>query len=671
MPELRNGRIVVDLDDRAPRVLRLTRLPDGATLVGSDARTPFRMELNERSIGPDAMTCAIEASAGAVDYRVQVGALGLTLRFRFTLDGQDLVLALPEVVEAGAFRLETLFLPDFALVTGQASNGDHFLRHVARRHNWAQTWTPGTGTYAQWEEMGTVAGGTPERGWMASHHACVWNPRICAGVSVSIHVEPLMTRVMRDPTAPGALAGRATHFQIGPGVYPYRLRGEVAEPFEVRVGVLGDYNGNGVIDWADAAAWEQDRLPPTLPLYRDAIVYKIFCDLEREERPRATFADCLEIIKRVHAVSGGMKQFAYLVGWQYAGHDSGYPSFDQVNPRLGSLEAMRQLIEDARAYNAVVSVHINIDDSYIASPGYREDLISRDSDGTLFPWTTSNAERSPRTILSINHTLDAEAGYTRRRLEDLLALLPIRESIHCDAHRPYNEVWFANGTHIGAECEVQRGMIPILRQARELGIDISTEDTDSEKRGIYSWVWIQPNWQHPYATALQHGYLLGKHRSGARRGANAVPIELAALGTERIAGEDNDNSLEAITAHFHLYWLYSRLLARKRMLSMTVGEWGFGVSAEYADETRVHGEPFPDRMEAFYEGIPIAKDGDRFLPWDAHTIYAYSTSGGPQRCLLPHTWRGANIAAAVAFTVDGDTIAWQTTAGTPVVFRRM
>lgn len=40
-----------------------------------------------------------------------------------------------------------------------------------------------------------------------------------------------------------------------------------------------------------------------------------------------TFADALEIIRQVDAMTLGIQKIIYLVGWQYHGHDDKYPDF--------------------------------------------------------------------------------------------------------------------------------------------------------------------------------------------------------------------------------------------------------------------------------------------------------------------------------------------------------
>jgi hypothetical protein len=154
---------------------------------------------------------------------------------------------------------------------------------------------------------------------------------------------------------------------------------------------------------------------------------------------------------------------------------------------------------------------------------------------------------------------------------------------------------------------------------------------------------------------------------------------VAALGVAMIAGEDNDNSYEQIRDCFYLYWLYSQLLARKRMTGYRIFDWNGGVRAEYADNTWAVGYA-AGGVQAVYEGIPIARGDDRFLPWAADTIFAFSQAGGPQQWTLPASWRGATITAAAlhpgkavpfaSFHVSGDMIRFEAVASLPLRFDR-
>jgi hypothetical protein len=365
----------------------------------------------------------------------------------------------------------------------------------------------------------------------------------------------------------------------------------------------------------------------------------------REGEPFAAvpFADVLEIVRTVHQVSGGLEQVVYLTGWQYDGHDTGYPSLAVVNPKCGGREALVKLIKDAKAYNCTVSLHINYDSCYAIHPEWREDTVSRDGPGRPHVWY-SKPYWGGRKVYSMNHTRDVETGFARDRLERLLKMLPLEKTIHLDAFRPYSEAHEPDGRHIGAECEVQRGIIPILEMFRARGLDITTEDTDDEKRGLFEWVWHQSDWRHGYKTVMNHGRLPGRGRAGLRGGKESLAAEGLALGLGDVFAEGGQGYADTVKL-FYLCWMYYQVLSRKRMTGYTVGDWNFGVRASYQDDTRVHGEPYPFTVEAVYEGIPMARGTDRFLPWREDVIYAYSQEGGPKEWTLPKSWRGAAVRA--------------------------
>ncbi len=642
MPVIANKKVRITLDDAWPRTVKLEHLAAKTSFAGADAAAPFALELNGTPYAAHALACDVQATKTRAEYRVRVPELELAVTFRFALEGSELVLTAPEVEEGGEFLLEKLYVPDHRLVTGTAAAGDSYLRHVTRRRNWSEAWCPGTGTYTQWEDRGEVGGATPERGALTTNHACVWNANACAAVAASIWVEPLMTEI----AAEGAVQhGRAGRFSLWAGPWSYRLRGEEARPLEVRVALLGDYDGSGTVDWCDAANWERDRLAPPANPYRDVLVYKMMVGREGEPFAAITFPEMLETIRMLHEISGGMKQVCYLVGWQYDGHDTGYPSLAKVNPKCGGRKALVQLIEDAKQYNCVLSLHGNYDSCYPIHPEWREDCVSRDGEGNPFVWY-SKPHRGGRKVYSMNHTKDVETGFAEDRMRRLLAMLPIKETIHFDAFRPYSEAWEPDGAHIDAECEVQRGMVPILEMYRARGIDITTEDTDDEKRGLFHWIWIQSDWTHGYKTVMNHGWLLGRGRAGLKGGKESLAAEGVALGLGFLCSEQ-EREYRPMLENFYLHWMYYQLLSRKRMIGYRVGDWNFGVRARFEDDTRVHGLSYPYEVEAVYEGIPIARGTDRFLPWSKKAIYAFSLEGGPQEWTLPAEWKGRPVKAEV------------------------
>ena len=178
--------------------------------------------------------------------------------------------------------------------------------------------------------------------------------------------------------------------------------------------------------------------------YHQALVYKIFMAKKSNPEPVTTFDEALEIIKGMCQVTRGLKQIVYLVGWQYEGHDSKYPAWFQCNARLAGKddadprEAFRRLFHGAKAYNAVVSLHINMDDAYENSPLWQEyvekDLIIKDAKGELLKGDVWDGERCHY----VSKTREWNAGLAQRRIDQLLAYMPElveAGTIHIDVFR--------------------------------------------------------------------------------------------------------------------------------------------------------------------------------------------------------------------------------------------
>jgi len=666
MITLENDSASIHLDADWPRIVRMERKGSGA-IVGCPPEQPFRLDLNGVLYTAESLDCTVHEASGLVDYVIRVAALRLTLVFRFTLENETLLLTLPRVVEEGSFRLETLYIPEHRLITGLASTGDRCYRYGHRRINWSRHWCPGTGEAQPWEDIGMVADALPELGPKETRYACIWNEGVCAAIRTSIYIDPLVTWVDDQGSVVEGRAGRAS---IWAGRYAYRLRGTPAEPFYAEIALLGDYNQNGVTDYCDAANWEGDKRINGPDLYKETLVYKIYLDDPTRERPLRTFEQCLEVIRAIHAVSGGLRQIVYLVGWQYNGHDTGFPEPTYINPRVGGDEGLRALVETARQYNTAISIHSNLDDSYEHFPGHNPELLSRDPQGRLYLWF-NNDHFGGLNVYSINHTLQVETGYIHRQIEQTLSLVPLEVSIHFDAHRAYNETWLPDGTHIDAECEVQRGLIPIRRLFQQRGLDITTEGGEHGLIHLYRWEWIMPDWHFGYVMAMAHSRVRFYHRPGYIRDA---------LGRVFIWEETDAVTYESLTHNFYSQWMYAELLQRKPMTGYRVGQWDETIEAWFADDTYVSSGRQPEQLFARFEGIDIARGRDRFLPWRDDTIYVYSPTGGQQSWTLPQAWadntiRAAHIyekgeAEAAAPTIEDRQITLEVPAGVAVALRR-
>ena len=157
------------------------------------------------------------------------------------------------------------------------------------------------------------------------------------------------------------------------------------------------------------------------------------------------FERAMEIVRQADALTLGAPKIIYLVGWQYNGHDDKYPDFTEVNPALkrpgdaSALESMLWLMDEAKKYNTVISVHINLTDAYDNSPlmpEYRKNnALIRDRKGR--PAAIEHYNGLP--CYKISYQEEWESGLFHKRIQMLFDLLPLKAAgtVHVDNFQCY------------------------------------------------------------------------------------------------------------------------------------------------------------------------------------------------------------------------------------------
>lgn len=157
----------------------------------------------------------------------------------------------------------------------------------------------------------------------------------------------------------------------------------------------------------------------------------------RINRLYLTFEDALEVIKRVHHITCGTPQIVLLTGWQFEGHDSKYPSWARVNKHLKrpqdqtALDSLRWLIREARKYNCLATLHINMFDAYEDSPLFdmyaAKDILAKDKDGKLIVGN----RWSGMDCYHVSYTQEWKHGLAQRRIDELIEMVPEIQENHC------------------------------------------------------------------------------------------------------------------------------------------------------------------------------------------------------------------------------------------------
>lgn len=558
------------------------------------------------------------SQAGGVAYDLRAG--DRALRLGYELSGFELSLEL--TVLTGA--VTTVEAP-FPLVTCQ----------IPEQTVWREEWTQrgwqeeiGRGLWSPSLRERSLAELTPDAEPRPCIYCCTYSPeQVCVALSSSARYMPLRNQVTSDG------------FAIGLGPYQYRVRKRYMEPLRVRLAFLPDINGDGRIDSSDFQLWANRQLAQPWPTHRDAIWYKIYCG-DVVSGVTTTFAQAREVIEFVHRHTDGLRQIPYLVGWQYGGHDTGYPSIDQVNTGLGTADELRALHKDAKErLNTTLSYHINLDDSYPNHPGWDESVICREPDGDLMRWEPFSDGMS----YHVSHVKDVESGKVFRRLEAMMHTVPVEGALHIDAFRDMNWSWEPDGL-IGPVEEMECGLKPIVEFLRARGIDVTIESMDSqgaEMCGIVSGIL---HFGAPRdLVQLRHGKMLHGGRSWPQTlwdwGLGcSIKWDVSHPGNEHKAysPEAWHALLDGIYLGTLLYHFY---LERELTVCHVDPE---AARMRFSDGTTALVARDSSRLLVTNGEVVVAEDYDRFIP-RGDSVYAYSREGSMRTWKLPPGLRGRRV----------------------------
>jgi hypothetical protein len=298
----------------------------------------------------------------------------------------------------------------------------------------------------------------------------------------------------------------------------------LAETPAVDVAILGEAVEGRPPTWIDAAKWLRQGVSGSPnPLYQDTYIYKIFCD-SPGAGDYTTFEDALGVIRRVHQLAPWLKQVVYLVGWQYRGHDTGYPATDQINQRLGGIDSLRRAAAEAAKYNAILSYHDNFDDAYRDSPQWDESIIARDSQGGLQKGGVWAGGQSY--VIAFNKYAQ-KAGLERVRRT--VSQMPVRGSYHIDVLSAVPMRRDHHPDRPESTGDSLQGKLAIIREFNRLGIDVTSEGFTA-----------------PFVGSIGHSWHLWRNNEPSFVGDEPVPfIPMIYHGGPTTYGRGNPNAAYA------------------------------------------------------------------------------------------------------------------------------
>ncbi|WP_162463037.1 endo-alpha-N-acetylgalactosaminidase family protein [Paenibacillus psychroresistens] len=368
-----------------------------------------------------------EKNENIIDFHFETffeAAIAVSFVIRYTLEAAALIVTLEEVLEHAGYELIEVSMP--GLVSVREDEDGAWLAHGNEGGSLVTLKEAEIGALPEDPYFGKVLAALPV--------VMAGNKNGACALEVQSFLDGTLLQVDAQNDQRIALLGTVKTYRVN-GSQSYNLNDGnqrnsgndrtpnlLAEQKSIcRLDFIGDHDGNGKVDWLDAAKLVQERMPriPT-DYYNDKLLYLIGCDNPMFEKPRTTFAQCEELISGISMLTDNAPQIAYLAGFQYEGHDTGYPAVDKVNARLGGYSGYLQLKLNAKAHNCVVSLDDNYDDAYMTSPQWDETIIARRPDGEI--WKSRVWSKDVSYIIGLSKYMKAAAPQRVRFTKDYYQL---------------------------------------------------------------------------------------------------------------------------------------------------------------------------------------------------------------------------------------------------------
>ena len=168
-------------------------------------------------------------------------------------------------------------------------------------------------------------------------------------------------------------------------VWQCRETGAEATPAPlVKIFVTGDRNGDGEINWQDAALAYRAAMPK--PYGTEFVKTTVGENIAMNFASGAQqpFLKILDEVKKCSLATDGLGQSVVIKGFSSEGHDSANTDYGgHFNARAGGLKDFTVLLDHAREYNARIGIHINASEVYPEAQRYHPDILLKRPNGSL------------------------------------------------------------------------------------------------------------------------------------------------------------------------------------------------------------------------------------------------------------------------------------------------
>lgn len=579
-------------------------------------------------------TTTMTATADAATYVSTFADLpDLTITTAITATAKGTVeFAVTKIEGGAAATVDQLAIPDLSLVSVDSSDSSAALART-------QISTDSTTTA---DRFLAITGATPvDARSVGTPYGFVSSSQLAAGLLTNATDDSAQdsntnwnTRLQSQIVDAGNGARRA---QLSVGTWTYAPAGATDPRVAVyalpraTVVLAADVNGDGRIDWQDAAIAYRDA--ETRPLGADRVPERVIQHIPFNFASQATnpFLKTLDNVKRISMSTDDLGQWVLDKGYANEGHDSGHPDYGgDYNTRAGGLDDFNTLVDDAKAYNTDVAVHVNATEAYPQAKTFSDRMVQ----GQVNGWDWLNQS------YHIDQRYDLGSGAIVDRFAQLKHEVPGLAGVYIDAY--YSSGWLADG---------------LAAQLRDLDLQVATEWAYKfEGSSIWS------HWANDknYGGATNKGINSNIVRFIANTDRDVWNVDplLGGADIKEFEGWTGQNDWNTFSSN-----IWTANLPTKFLQHFPVQSWDFGKTATLSDGVSVS---LKDGVrQIVMDGATVATGGTYLLPWGepgadgvsspahADKMYYFTPAGGSATFTLTPQFAGTTDFTLYRLTDQG------------------
>ncbi|UKY49562.1 endo-alpha-N-acetylgalactosaminidase family protein [Streptomyces inhibens] len=621
---LRSDALEIRVDTAFPRIVSYTDRGTGAVLHGQE--TPVAQVLIDGTARTPQVTHRTRADRATYTLRFDGGT---ELTVEIAVRDWQVTWRVTGITDTPALRIGTLDIPGLALLSVRSDQPGAALLAARIELDKAKSG----------DTLVQVTADTPaEAAPTGCAYAVVATDRLAAAVETNtVHDKPSGATTWENgrlwrQTVKGDGFVKA---QLVCGQWTHRAAGQPVDATDplpyATVIVTRDRNGDGTVDWQDAAIALRDIM--VVPLGADEQHLRVVPHIPFNFASQATnpFLATLDNVKRIALATDGLRQFTLLKGYQSEGHDSAHPDYGgNYNRRAGGLADLNALVRAGKKWNSDFAVHVNATESYPVAHAFSERLV--DKDDKQWDWLDQSYRIDPRRDL-VSGDIARRFAQLRKETDPALTTL-------------YIDVFRESGWNSDR----------LQRHLRDQGWQVTTEWGHGLERSAL--------WSH-WANETDYG-------PDTSRGINSRLIRFVRnhhkdvfadkwptlLGSGRMGNFEGWVGKTDWHAFHTIIW--TDALPAKYLQAYPIKTWGaHEITFEGPTKTSVSDAEGTRKITT--DGRLVYDGGTYLLPWeprratDPDKLYHYNPRGGTSSWTLPRGWSDATTVYAYRLTDQGRT----------------